>query len=147
MRYDSALHDHSATGVCTMKTRTSAPLIACFSLFLIAGSAFADNGAISTMADITKSLNHYPSDSDKEKLTAITGSSGSSNSELAVATAILHIEHKVTDADKAKLSAIIADDSVPDELRQLAGILVTINHRPSDSDVATLATIVADSSQ
>jgi hypothetical protein len=125
-----------------MNTKTTVSSIACSALLIFAGIAFADSSAIRTMADVTMTLNHFPSDADKQKLAAITASS---DSELAVATAITNIQHKVADADKAKLNAIIGDDSAPADLRQLAGILVTINHRPSDADIAKLATIVADS--
>jgi hypothetical protein len=128
-----------------MKTATTVSRIICPALLIFAGLAFADSAAIRTMADVTMNLNHYPSDSDKQKLSAITTSDDSSKSELAVATAIMNIQHKVTEADKDALKSIIGDESAPAELRQLAGILVTINHRPTESDVTKLATIAADS--
>lgn len=128
-----------------MKTATTVSRIICAALLIFAGFAFADSAAIRTMADVTMNLNHYPSDSDKQKLSAITTNDDSSKSELAVATAIMNIQHKVAEADKEALNSVIGDDSVPAELRQLAGILVTINHRPSESDVTKLATIAADS--
>lgn len=128
-----------------MKTATTVSRIICPALLIFAGFAFADSAAIRTMADVTMNLNHYPSDSDKQRLSAITTSVDSSKSELAVAAAIMNIQHKVAEADKEVLNSIIGDDSVPAGLRQLAAILVTINHRPRESDVTMLATIAADS--
>ena len=128
-----------------MKTATTVSRIICPALLIFAGFAFADSAAIRTMADVTMNFNHYLSDSDKQRLSAITTSVDSSKSELAVAAAIMNIQHKVAEADKEVLNSIIGDDSVPAGLRQLAGILVTINHRPRESDVTMLATIAADS--
>ena len=81
------------------------------------------------MADITISLNHYPSESDKQKLAAIINSSQSSQAEIAVATAIANIEHKVTSTDKEKVKVNITDESTPAELRELASIVIKINHK------------------
>ncbi len=145
MRYNSGLHNDSGTGAHPMKTRTTVLRIVCSALLIVTGSAFADSAAIRTMADVTMNLNHFPSDADKQKLSAITSHDDSSKAELSVATAILNIEHHVTEADKEMLNSIIGDESAPAELRELAGILVNINHRPSEADVAKLATIVADS--
>jgi hypothetical protein len=128
-----------------MKTMTTVFSIVCTAALIFTGIAFADSTAIRTMADVTMNLNHFPSDSDKQKLSAISSSEDSSQSELAVATAIMNIEHHVTAADKETLNSIIGDESAPAGLRALAGILVNMNHRPSESDVAELATIVADS--
>ena len=132
-------------GAHPMKTMTTVFSIVCTAVLIFTSFAFADSAAIRTMADVTMNLNHFPSDSDKQKLSAITSSADSSKSELAVATAIMNIEHHVTDADKKMLNSIIGDESAPADLRALAGILVSMNHRPSESDVAELATIVADS--
>ena len=128
-----------------MKTMTTVSSIVCSALLIFTGLAFADSVAIGTMADVTMNLNHFPSDSDKQKLAAIASNDESSKAELAVATAIMNIEHHVTDGDKEMLNSIIGDESAPAGLRELAGILVNLNHRASESDVAKLATIVADS--
>lgn len=139
------LHNVSVTGAHRMKTKISVLSIVCSALLIFTSSAFADSAAVRTMADVTMNLNHFPSDSDKQKLSAITDSDDSSKSELAVATAIMNIKHHVTEADKQMLNSIIGDESAPAELRELAGILVNINHRPTESDVEKLAAIVADS--
>ena len=128
-----------------MNTKTNVAGLLCIALSIFASYAFAESAAVRTMADVTMNLNHFPSDSDKQKLSALSGSGDSSDSELAVAAAIMNMQHRVTDADKEKLDAIIGDESAPAGLRELAGILVNINHRPSEADVKKLAAIVADS--
>ncbi len=68
--------------------------IACSVVLISTNLVFAESAAVYTMADITMNLNHFPSDSDKEKLAAIVSSDDSSESEKVVAAAILNIEHK-----------------------------------------------------
>ena len=118
-------------------------LISCVAL--LTSVAFADDDATRTMATITKNLNHFPSDSDKEKLADVINSDESSKAEIAVASAISDFEHKVSDSDRKELQTVIDDESTPDDLRQLAAILMTINHSPSESDVEKLDRIAADS--
>ena len=96
--------------------------LACSVLLIATNLAFADAAAIRTMADITMNLNHYPSDSEKQTLAAIAKSEDSSESEIAVATAISNMKHQVAAGDKEKLNSIIADDSAPTDLRALASI-------------------------
>ena len=86
-----------------MKSTILVLIIACSVLLIISDLAFADTAAIRTMADITMNLNHFPSDSDKQMLAAITNSDDSSESEIAVATAISNIKHQVAAGDKEKL--------------------------------------------
>lgn len=128
-----------------MKSIVISSAIACSILLVITNLAFADAAAIRTMADITMSLNHYPSDAEKETLATIANSDDSSESEIAVATALSNMKHKVTDDDKEKLNAIVADESNPAELRAVAGILISLNHRPTDSDLEQLGKIASDS--
>ena len=101
--------------------------------------SFADE-AVASMAKIVASLQHFPSDADKEALSAIAASTDD-ESVKAVANAIAAISHKVGDADKAALEAIAADENEPADLRQLAGILVGLNHVPSDEAKAALEAI------
>ncbi len=126
-----------------MKSTTISSIIACSVLLIITNLAFADTAEIRTMADITMNLNHFPSDSDKQMLAAITNSDDSSESEIAVATAISNIKHQVTAGDKEKLHSIIVDDSIPAELRAVASILISINHRPTESDIEQLGMIAS----
>ena len=126
-----------------MKATVISSIIACSILLIITNLAFADAAATRTMADITMNLNHYPSDSDKQMLAAIANSDDSSESEIAVATAISNIKHQVTAGDKEKLNSIIGDDSNPAELRAVASILISINHRPTESDIEQLRKITS----
>ncbi len=126
-----------------MKFTIIVSIIACSVLLIISDLAFEDTAAIRTMADITMNLNHFPSDSDKQMLTAITNSDDSSESEIAVATAISNMKHQVAAGDKEKLNSIIADDSAPADLRALASILISINHRPTESDIEQLKKIAS----
>ena len=121
-----------------MKTDKLVLSIVCAAPLIFASLASADTATVQTMADITMNLSHFPSDSDKQKLSAIIASGDSSKTERTVATAIMNIEHRVTDADKNMLSSINGDDSAPTELRTLAGVLININHSPSESDAAKL---------
>ena len=126
-----------------MKSTATSSIIACSALLVIANLAFADATAIRTMANITMKLNHYASDSEKQTLAAIAKSDDSSESEIAVATAISNLKHKVAAGDKEKLHSIIADDSVPEDLRAVASILISINHRPTESDIEQLGMIAS----
>ena len=95
-----------------MNSKNIVSIIACSVLLMISSLAFADSAATRTMADITIKLNHYPSDSEKQTLAAIAKNDDSSESEIAVATAISNMKHQVAAGDKDKLNSIIADDSV-----------------------------------
>ncbi len=129
-----------------MKSTNIVSIIACSVLLMISSLAFADTAAVRSMADITMKLNHYPSDSEKQTLAAIASSDDSSESEIAVATAISNIKHQVTAGDREKLHSIIVDDSIPAELRAVASILISINHRPTESDIEQLGKIASDPS-
>ena len=126
-----------------MKSTIIVSIIACSVLLIISDLAVADTATIRTMADITMNLNHFPSDSDKQVLAAITNSDDSSESEIAVATAISNIKHQVAAGDKEKLHSITVDDSVPAELRAVASILISINHKPTKSDIEQLRKIAS----
>ena len=128
-----------------MKSTNIVSIIACSVLLTVTDLAFADTAASRTMAVITMNLNHFPSDSDKQMLTAITNSDDSSESEIAVATAISNIKHQVAAGDREKLHSIIVDDSIPTELRAVASILISINHKPTNSDIEQLREIASGS--
>jgi hypothetical protein len=109
----------------------------------VAQISIADDAAVGEMAKIMISLKHFPSDSDKETLSAITNSSDNSEAEIAIATAITNIKHQASDADKEKLNAIVADESSPAEVRNLATVVLNTNHEPSASDIAKLEEIAS----
>lgn len=101
--------------------------------------AFAGD-AVTTMAKIVSSLQHFPSAADKEALAAIAAGD-ESESVKAVASAIAGISHKVGSTDKAGLEAIAADDAEPVALRQLATIVAGVNHMPSAEAKTALAAL------
>lgn len=104
----------------------------------------ADGGAIQTMARITLSLNHFPSDDDKAELQDIIDSDDSTEDEADIAMAIADIQHKVSKKDAARLADIINDDSAEAEARELAGIVLRINHSAGDKDKAALSALAAE---
>ena len=117
--------------------------IAITSLFST-GIVLADDAAIKTMARITMSLNHFPSDDDKAALKGIIDSDDSTEEAADIAMAIANIEHKVLEKDTDRLEDIIGDDSAGADARTLASILLRINHAPSDEDKTTLAALAQD---
>ena len=117
--------------------------IAITSLFST-GIVLADDAAIRTMARITMSLNHFPSDDDKAALKDIIDSDDSTEEAADIAMAIANIEHKVLEKDTDRLDDIIGDDSAGADARTLASILLRINHAPSDEDKTTLAALAED---
>ena len=114
------------------------------SLLLSSGIVLADEAAIKTMARITMSLNHFPSDDDKAKLKGIIDSDDSSDEAADIALAISNMEHKVSEDDVERLEDIISDDRTGDDARALASILLRFNHAPSDEDKKTLAALAGD---
>ena len=110
-------------------------------LLLMAGNVAADSEFIRTMANITMSLNHFPSDEDKAALAAIVDNDESSDEEASIAMAISNLQHKVTGADVARLTDIVDDEDSDEAARKLAGILLRINHAASDDDKGALATL------
>ncbi len=117
--------------------------IAVTSLFST-GLALADDAAIKTMARITMSLNHFPSDDDKATLKGIIDNDDSTEEAADIAMAISNIQHKVTEKDTDRLEDIISDDSAGADARKLASILLRINHAPSDEDKTTLAALAEE---
>lgn len=111
---------------------------------LAAGLAYADSAAIRTMARITMSLNHFPSDDDKASLKAIVDSDESSEEEAAIGLALSNMKHKVTEADAERLAAIVDDPASDASAQKLASILLKINHAASEEDKAVLATLAGN---
>jgi hypothetical protein len=113
-------------------------------LLFATGVVLADDGAIQTMARITMSLNHFPSDDDKAELQRIIDSDDSTEEAAEIAMAIANIEHTVLEKDAERLSDIISDDSTGANARKLANILLRIKHTPSDEDKTALAALAEE---
>ena len=98
---------------------------------------------VATMAGIVLSLQHFPSDSDKEALGAIANGAGS-DAEKSVANAIAGIQHKVSADDKSALEAIAAEEGQPAGIRELAAIVANINHFPDADAKAELMVLTGN---
>lgn len=113
-------------------------------LLFSTGAVLAADGAIPTLARITMSLNHFPSDDDKAALQGIIDSDDASDEEADIAMALANFEHKVVEKDTERLTDIVDDDSSDADARKLAGILLRVNHTPSDGDKAALAALAGE---
>lgn len=104
----------------------------------------AQMDATKSMATILISLNHFPSDADKEMLMGIANNSGNSEAIQAIAKAVHNFEHQASAADKEALNGIAGDSSASDAEKTLATIVVGINHTASAEAKATLAELQND---
>jgi hypothetical protein len=116
--------------------------VAVLGAFMALNVALAADDAIGTLARITMSLNHYPSDADKEELNAIIESDETTDEEVTIALAILNMQHTVGAGDAQRLDQLVADDMVEESVKTLAGILLHLNHTPSDEDKALLSALL-----
>jgi hypothetical protein len=116
--------------------------VAMLGAFMALNVALAADDAIGTLARITMSLNHYPSDADKEELNAIIESDETTDEEVTIALAILNMQHTVGAGDAQRLDQLVADDMVEESVKTLAGILLHLNHTPSDEDKALLSALL-----
>jgi len=107
--------------------------------------ALADD-AINTMASILASLNHFPTDADKQKLTAIVEDAGSSEIDKQLAEIIAGIAHQASAADKEKLNAILAEDAASDESKLIAKAILGTMHRPTAEHLKSLHQLIAGGS-
>ena len=125
--------------------RIALPVIFILSLVATPNVFAADEkigAATRTMAKIMISLNHYPSDADKDQLRKVVMEATTSAQEKTIAQALLNLNHKPADADKPKLEAITKDAATPAAVKSLASILLSLNHKPTDSDAAKLKKIM-----
>ena len=118
--------------------------LAMLGAFMTLNVALGADDAIGTLARITMSLNHYPSDADKEELNAIIESDETTDEEVTIAMAILNMQHTVGAGDAQRLDQLVADDLVEESVRRLAEILLHLNHTPSDEDKAALSALVGE---
>jgi len=110
--------------------------IAFFSQFSLAQDA---NAALSDVAKIVASINHFPSDADKAKLATISGNEAYPDLLRRLATSVSNISHAPTAEGKAVMAEIQATADVPESAKTLAGIIANLNHVPSADDKATIA--------
>ena len=116
-------------------------------LLMTVSSSFASGdqksgvNPMSTMANIMLHLNHYPSDSEKQKLKEIVMSSKSEDIK-AIATAIINLEHEATSSDKSNMKAIMNKRSADAKVRDMASIVHNLSHKPSSGDKSKLMTMM-----
>ncbi len=115
-----------------------------FALLSSTGVVLAADEQIQKMAQITMSLNHYPSDDDKAALKEIIDSDESSEEEADIAMAITNIEHNVVEKDTERLSDIVSDEESEEDARKLASILLRLKHTASDEDKVELAALAKE---
>jgi hypothetical protein len=113
------------------------------SVFLLIGAlgaslAAAQTPAVQTMAGILATLNHFPSDAEKEQLKKIVADKGTTEHERIVAQALLNVEHKVSGEDRPKLEGVVKDKTAPEGVRTLAQVILNLNHTPTDAEKAEL---------
>ena len=116
-------------------------LVAAIGLFSQFASAQneANSAAITQVAKIVATINHFPSDDDLAKLDAISG-----NSELAqvirdMASAVANIEHAANEEGKGAMEAIQNREQIPERGKTLASVIENFSHMASADDKAKLA--------
>ena len=119
--------------------RTASTLLVSFAL--TAPAAFAQDDATKEIAMVIASLNHYPTDEQKESLQYIKMDKDSSASVQTIAGALINFKHQATPEDKAMLEKVAADSGATDAERQLASILMGIQHTPKPDALAKLKAI------
>jgi len=103
-------------------------------LGLFSQAALADDAsATRTIAGILVDLNHFPSDSEKAQLMAITQDQSVSPALRTVARAAHDIQHAAPADAQAALGEVLASDSASAEAKALAEIIMGINHMPGDA--------------
>jgi hypothetical protein len=113
-------------------------LVGLFSQFSLAQDV---DGALSEIADIVASINHFPSDADKAALATISGNDSLPQPLRDMAAAVSNISHSANAEGKAVMASIQGNPQAPDTAKSLAGIIAGLNHMPSAEDKATLATL------
>ena len=114
-------------------------IIAIVGLFSQFSMSQDNASAIKEVADIVASINHFPSDADKDRLMAISDDDSLFDGIRAMATAVSNIAHAANADGKAAMASLQAMDQIPDRPKALAGIIANFNHMASADAKATLA--------
>ena len=114
-------------------------IIAIVGLFSQFSMAQDNASAIKEVADIVASINHFPSDADKDRLMAISDDDSLFDGIRAMATAVSNFAHAANADGKAAMASLQANDQAPDRAKALAGIIANMNHMASADAKATLA--------
>jgi len=113
-------------------------IIAIVGLFSQFSMAQDNASAIKEVADIVASINHFPSDADKDRLMAISDDDSLFDGIRAMATAVSNFAHAANADGKAAMASLQAMDQIPDRAKALAGIIGNMNHTASADAKATL---------
>lgn len=114
-------------------------VFACIALFSQFSMAQDANAALSEIAGIVASINHFPSEADKAKLATISANETYPELLRRLATQVSNISHSATADGKALMVELQANPEVPENAKVLAGIIADLNHVPSAEAKATLA--------
>ena len=68
-----------------------------------------ESTAVKTVAGILLTVNHFPSDAEKETLEKLAAESTTTENEKVLIEALVNLQHSVPAANKEKLEAIVAD--------------------------------------
>jgi hypothetical protein len=104
--------------------------------------AVAADSAISSMAEITMHLNHYPNDSEKKALDAIINDEDATAGEKVLARALMNMQHKVGGSDAGKLTDLKNSAEAGKQEKVLADVLLGLTHKPSADDKKRLQFLV-----
>lgn len=113
-------------------------------MLLVAGTpaAVAGEETAATLAGILANMNHFPSESEKETLTAIAADESVDADLRAIARAIAGIEHTPSAADQAQLNGILANDAATAAEKTLARAVLRFQHKASVEDQAALQNLL-----
>ncbi len=100
--------------------------------------AIADDSPASTLAGILIDMNHFPSEAQKEQLTAISDDADASANLRSIASAIAGIEHTPSAEAQAELNGILISEAASPEEKTLAGAVLRFQHALSVEDRAAL---------
>ena len=117
-------------------------IIAIVGLFSQFSMAQDNASAIKEVADIVASINHFPSDADKDRLMAISDDDSLFDGIRAMATAVSNFAHAANADGKAAMASLQANDQIPDRAKALAGIIGNMNHTASADAKATLGELI-----
>ena len=112
----------------------SAVAVFVFSLITLLASpaAFSQSDAVATMAGIVADMQHFPSDGQKQTLSAIANDESNSEATRAIAMAIHNIQHKAQPDDVAALKKVESSGAASGAEKELASIVLGFHHMAGD---------------
>jgi hypothetical protein len=108
----------------------------------LAGSSADNSKAIIAMANIMRSLNHYPNAESKKELKMIIENKSTNANERVLATAIMNLKHQVSADDVPALKKILGNNNAANNERTLASIILNLNHRPAAAEKEALGKMI-----